>query len=71
MIGVDVERGLGEVLSEAFDGLDYSTSFQFDDRPVVLVSEYSPADGVNGAYGGIRLFLFEVGTEATRSGVTE
>ena len=55
--------------SEASDTPHDASGFEFHRGPVLLIVEGDSADVDDGAYGAIRLFLFEGGSEASGASV--
>ena len=69
MVGENEEVRTELIASEASNTPHDASGFEFHRGPVLLIVEGGSADIDNGAYGAIRLFLFEGGSEASGTGV--
>ena len=56
-------------MSEASDTPHDATGFEFHDGPVLLIVESGSANIDDGAYGAVRLLLFEGGSEPSGASV--
>ena len=65
MVSENQEVHAEQIASEASDTPHDASGFEFHRGPVLLIVEGGSADVDDGAYGAIRLFLFEGGSEAS------
>ena len=69
MVSENQEVHAEKIASEASNTPYDASGFEFYRGPVLLIVEGGSADVDDGAYGAIRLFLFEGGPEASGAGV--
>ena len=69
MVSENQEVHAEKIASEASDTPHDASGFEFYRDPVLLIVEGGSADVDDGAYGAIRLFLFEGGSEASGASV--
>ena len=70
MVGENEKVHTEYIASEASNTPHDASGFEFHRGPVLLIVEGGSADIDDRAYGAIRLFLFEGGSEASGTGVT-
>ena len=69
MVSENQEVHAEYIVSEASDTPHDVSGFEFHRGPVLFIVEGGSADVDDGAYGAIRLFLFEGGSEASSASV--
>ena len=69
MVSKNQEIHAEQITSEASNTSHDASGFEFHGGPVLLNVEGGSADIDDGAYGAIRLFLFEGGSETSGAGV--